>query len=124
MYEYERCSESNNSYLFPEHFTIDIGKHNDWIGQVFSYKNTIFSLPYQWDLKKMLTVSLAEWSPPPQKGVLGMMLNRNLVVWFQFCSSGESEVNPFIVLLGPLWLVVPIRVPSMDQADLFGNYLY
>ena len=45
----------------------------------------------------------------------------------QSFSSGERPVIPWLLLLpGLLWLkvVVPVRVQTMGQIDLFANYLY
>ena len=39
---------------------------------------------------------------------------------------GSKEIPSLPLFLGPLWsgMVVPVKVPSIDQIDLFKNYLY
>ena len=57
-----------------------------------------------------------------QRGVLGITLH--LLVWFQFWGVWSILLLP--LLPGPLWLgvIVLVWVPSIDQIDMFKNYLY
>ena len=75
--------------------------------------------------------SLVSWScrmhqlPLPSNGVLYMTLNY-LMIKPQSWSFGECSVHSLPLLPIPLWswVVVPIRVPSMDQIELLSLWIF
>ena len=71
----------------------------------------------------MLSVSPAEWVIPPSKkrADLGMTLNCNW--WYGSNSGDRGSVEYFFVAITPrstlTQVVIPVKVPSMCQIDLF-----
>ena len=72
----------------------------------------------------MLTISATEGViPPPQKGCLGYDTKLHLVLSFHFKIASVDSL-PLLPVPLSRWVIVPVRVLSVDPIELFENDLY
>ena len=97
------------------------------IQRKFSMANPNITTPWQLDLRIHWLYPL-QWVRffPQEKESPGYNIKLHLMVRLQFWRSEECWLLSSLTLIpGPLWLkvVVPVRLLSMGQTDLFKNYL-
>ena len=86
--------------------------------------NLSYNSVCRWSLAYADCISCRGARPPPPKKKVAMGMTLELIMNLQFW--GEWSTPSFSLLWGPLWpyVIVPVRVHSMGQVDLFKYYPY
>ena len=94
--------------------------------QKYNFTIILYLLLYQQGLEYACLYLLQRVKTPHHKKCVSIDTKLHLMLWLLFWRSGVWNTPSLLLLPGSFWpgVVVPVRVPFMDQIHLYKNHLF